>query len=248
MGELYWLRRPIAHRGLHDAARGIVENSVSAVKAAMRKGIAVEVDLQRAADDQPVVFHDMTLERLTNESGPVAARDVASLRSIVLKDGGGDRILPLPELLELVAGTVPLLLEVKSDKSRNGAFEANIAKQLAAYRGPVAVMSFDPHMVATFRREAPRLPRGLVSCRFADELSKTHLTMLQRFAMRHLLTSAFARPQFVAYDIRALPAAAPLIAKFIAGLPLLAWTVRSEADLERALRYADAPIFEGMVP
>ncbi len=78
MGELYWLRRPIAHRGLHDAERGIVENSVSAVKAAMRKGIAVEVDLQRAADNQPVVFHDMTLERLTNESGPVAARDVAS--------------------------------------------------------------------------------------------------------------------------------------------------------------------------
>ena len=77
MGELYWLRRPIAHRGLHDAERGIVENSVSAVKAAMRKGIAVEVDLQRAADNQPVVFHDMTLERLTNESGPVAARDVA---------------------------------------------------------------------------------------------------------------------------------------------------------------------------
>ena len=248
MGELYWLRRPIAHRGLHDAERGIVENSVSAVKAAMRKGIAVEVDLQRAADNQPVVFHDMTLERLTNESGPVAARDVASLRSIALKDGGGDRILSLPELLELVADTVPLLLEVKSDKSRNGVFEANIAKQLATYRGPVAVMSFDPHMVAEFRRAAPGLPRGLVSCRFADELSKTHLTMLQRFAMRHLLTSVFAHPQFVAYDIRALPAIAPLIAKFIAGLPLLAWTVRSEADLERALRYADAPIFEGMVP
>lgn len=247
MGELYWLRRPIAHRGLHDAARGIVENSVSAVKAAMRKGIAVEVDLQRAADDQPVVFHDMTLERLTNESGPVAARDVRSLCAIPLKEGG-DRIMSLPELLELVDDTVPLLLEVKSDKSRGGAFEANIAKHLTGYRGPVAVMSFDPHMVAAFRHEAPALPRGLVSCRFSDTLSKTHLTMLQRFAMRHLLTSVFAHPQFVAYDVRALPAIAPLAAKFVAGLPLLAWTVRSEAELERALRYADAPIFEGIVP
>ncbi|ODR98681.1 hypothetical protein AUC68_09835 [Methyloceanibacter methanicus] len=243
MGELYWLKRPIAHRGLHDAGRGIVENSVSAVKAAMRKGIAVEVDLQRAGGDMPVVFHDMTLDRLTNESGPVAARDVGTLRTIPLKDGG-DRILSLPDLLDLVGNAVPLLLEVKSNGSRTGTFEANIANLLAGYDGAVAVMSFDPHAVAAFRHHAPDLPRGLVSCRFADGVSKTHLSMVQRFAMRHLLTSVFARPHFVAYDVRALPAVAPLIAKFVAGLPLLAWTVRTQADLERALRYADAPIFE----
>lgn len=247
MGELYWLRRPIAHRGLHDAARGIVENSVSAVKAAMRKGLAVEVDLQRAAGDMPVVFHDVTLDRLTDESGPVAARDVDTLRTIPLNNGG-DRILSLPDLLELVGDTVPLLLEVKSDGKRNSAFEANIATLLAAYSGPVAVMSFDPHAVAAFRHHAPALPRGLVSCRFADKISKTHLSLLQRFAMRHLLTSVSARPHFVAYDVRALPSVAPLIAKFVAGLPLLAWTVRTQADLERALRYADAPIFEEITP
>lgn len=248
MGELYWLKRPIAHRGLHDTARGIVENSASAVKAAMRKGIAVEVDLQRAAGDMPVVFHDVMLDRLTNESGPVAARDVEALRAIPLKDGGGDRILSLPELLELVGDTVPLVLEVKNHGQGDGAFEANIAKLLAGYRGPVAVMSFDPHAVAAFRRHAPALPRGLVSCRFNDEFSKTHLSTLQRFAMRHLLTSTFARPHFVAYDVNALPAVAPLLAKFAAGLPLLAWTVRTEADLARALRYADAPIFEEIAP
>ncbi|WP_108683490.1 glycerophosphodiester phosphodiesterase family protein [Methyloceanibacter sp. wino2] len=248
MGELYWLKRPIAHRGLHDAARGIVENSASAVKAAMRRGIAVEVDLQRAAGDMPVVFHDVMLDRLTNESGPVAARDVEALRAIPLKDGGGDRILSLPELLELVGDTVPLVLEVKNHGKGDGAFEANIAKLLAGYHGPVAVMSFDPHAVAAFRQHAPTLPRGLVSCRFNDEFSKTHLSTLQRFAMRHLLTSTFARPHFVAYDVNALPAVAPLLAKFAAGLPLLAWTVRTEADLARALRYADAPIFEEIAP
>lgn len=247
MGELYWLKRPIAHRGLHDAARGIVENSASAVKAAMRRGIAVEVDLQRAAGDMPVVFHDVTLDRLTNESGPVAARDVDALRAISLKEGG-DRILSLPELLELVGDTVPLVLEVKNHGQGDGVFEANIARLLADYRGPVAVMSFDPHAVAAFRHHAPDLPRGLVSCRFDDEFSKTHLSTLQRFAMRHLLTSTFARPHFVAYDVQALPAVAPLLAKFVAGLPLLAWTVRTEADLARALRYADAPIFEEIAP
>ncbi|MEM9591290.1 MAG: glycerophosphodiester phosphodiesterase family protein [Pseudomonadota bacterium] len=247
MGELYWLKRPIAHRGLHDATRGIAENSKSAVKAAMRQGTAVEVDLQRAADDMPVVFHDATLDRTTNESGPLAALDVDTLRSIPLKEGG-DPILSLPDLLDLVGDTVPLLLEVKSSFRGNGAFEANIAKLLASYKGPVAVMSFDPQCISAFREHAPALPRGLVSGRFTDDVSKKSFSARQRFAMRHLLTSLFARPQFVAYDVRALPAVAPLIAKFVVGLPLLAWTVRDEADLEKAHRYADAPIFEGIAP
>ena len=247
MSELYWLKRPIAHRGLHDAERGICENSVSAVKAAMRTGLAVEVDIQRAGGDMPVVFHDATLDRLTHETGPVAARDIESLRALSLKHGG-DKILSLPDLLEIVSDAVPLLLDVKTNGSGHGTFEANIANILAGYHGPVAVMSFDPYSVSAFREHAPALPRGLVSCRFNDTASKTHLSMTQRFAMRHLLTSVFARPHFVAYDIRALPAVAPLLAKFVAGLPLLAWTVRTEAELDRALRYADAPIFEEIVP
>ena len=84
MAELYWLQRPIAHRGLHDRAKGIVENSASAVSAAMGKGFAIEVDLQCAAGDMPIVFHDHTLDRLTRESGPVAARSAEALSNISL--------------------------------------------------------------------------------------------------------------------------------------------------------------------
>ena len=247
MAELYWLKRPIAHRGLHGAANGAIENSASAVTAAMGKGYAIEVDLQCAAGDMPVVFHDATLDRLTDETGPVAARDVESLRKIPLK-GSKDHILSLPDLLALIGGYVPLVLEVKSTWRRDGKFEANIARQLAHYAGPVAVMSFDPYALAAFRREAPTLPRGLVSERFADPDYWADLSLLQRFAMRHLLTSAFARPHFIAYDIAALPALAPLIAKAVFGLPLLTWTVRTSADRTRALRYADAMIFEGIEP
>jgi len=246
MAELYWLKRPIAHRGLHDAARGIIENSASAVTAAMGHGYAIEVDLQCAADHMPVVFHDATLDRLTDETGPVAARDVEALRAIPLK-GSSDHILSLPDLLDRVGGYVPLVLEVKGPWARDGKFEANIAKQLADYAGPVAVMSFDPHSIAAFRTAAPNLPRGLVACRFNQE-DWPGLTSMQRFAMRHLLTSVFARPQFIAYDIAALPALAPLIAKVLFGLPLLTWTVRTADDRERALRYADAMIFEGIEP
>lgn len=246
MAELYWLKRPIAHRGLHDAARGIIENSASAVTAAMGHGYAIEVDLQCAADHMPVVFHDATLDRLTDDTGPVAARDVEALRAIPLK-GSSDHILSLPDLLERVGGYVPLVLEVKGTWARDGKFEANIAKQLAPYTGPVAVMSFDPHSIAAFRAIAPNLPRGLIACRFGQD-DWPNLTSMQRFAMRHLLTSVFARPHFIAYDIAALPALAPLIAKVLFGLPLLTWTVRTADDRERALRYADAMIFEGIEP
>ncbi len=247
MSELYWLRRPIAHRGLHDAARGVIENSASSVAAAMGKGYAVEVDLQCAADRVPVVFHDETLDRLTPESGPVAARTAAALTAIPLR-GSKDRILSLPALLDLVNGYVPLLIEVKSTWTREGKYEANIALLLASYPGPVAVMSFDPHCVAAFKEIAPTLPRGLIAERFSDRDHWPHLTPWQRFAMRNLLTSAIARPHFIAYDIKALPALAPFIAQTLFGLPLLTWTVRTNEERERALRYADAMIFEGVTP
>jgi glycerophosphoryl diester phosphodiesterase len=245
MAELYWLKRPFAHRGLHDRSRGIVENSASAVSAAMGKGLAVEVDLQCAAGHMPIVFHDATLDRLTNERGPVAARGADALAEITLGNSS-DRILALPALLDLVDGHVPLLLEVKSTWTREGKFEANIAAMLSSYRGPVAVMSFDPYAIAAFRDAAPNLPRGLVAERFDNEQDWPQLTAKQRLMMRHLLSAAIARPHFIAYDIEALPALAPLIARTLFGLPLLTWTVRSDEERERALRYADAMIFEGI--
>lgn len=247
MAELYWLKRPIAHRGLHDAAKGIVENSASAVSAAMGKGLGVEVDLQCAAGHMPVVFHDATLDRLTAEAGPVSTRSVDLLCGIPLRNSH-DRILSLPALLDLVNGHVPLLLEVKSTWTREGKFEANIAAMLASYKGPVAVMSFDPYALASLREAAPRLPRGLIAERFDNRQHWPQLSAWERFAMRHLLDAAIARPHFIAYDIKALPALAPLIARTLFGLPLLAWTVRTEEERERAMRYADAMIFEGIKP
>jgi glycerophosphoryl diester phosphodiesterase len=241
---LDWLKRPIAHRALHDQGRGFVENSASAVAAAIAKGYAIEVDLQCAADGLPVVFHDSKLDRLTAESGPVAARPAAALCAIPLR-GSEDRILSLDGLLSQVDGRVPLVLEVKSTWGRDRRYEASIADILASYRGHVAVMSLDPDCVAAFRRLAPTLPRGLISERFEGW---SELGALRRFAMRHLLFAAIARPNFIGYDIRALPAIAPAIARRLFRLPLLTWTVRSEADKARAGEYADAMILEGVVP
>ncbi len=244
---LAWLKRPIAHRGLHDNANGIVENSASAIRAAIAKNCAVEADLQCAQDGVPVVFHDTRLDRLTAETGAVTERDAAKLCEIRLRDSN-DRILSLPELLTLVDGRVPLVIEVKSTWGSDPRYEPNITRLLASYRGDVAVMSFDPHSVAAFRRLAPSLPRGLIAERFEDKRHWQNLSAVRRFAMRHLLTVAIATPNFIAYDVRALPALAPALARTLFGLPLLAWTVRSEAEKATARRYADAMIFEGIEP
>ena len=244
---LDWLKRPIAHRGLHDEAKGIVENSASAIEASIAKDYSVEVDLQCAAHGVPVVFHDRTLDRLTAERGPVADRDAAALCAIPLRNSD-DRILSLDRLLVIVDGRVPLLIEVKSTWSDDHTYERNIAAALATYKGNVAVMSFDPDCVAAFRDLAPTLPSGLIGERFDDKHYWSELSAWQRFTMRHLLTAAIARPNFIAYDIRALPALAPGIARDVFNLPLLTWTVRNEADKANAQLFADAMIFEGIVP
>ena len=209
--------------------------------AALVLGVGDEVELQRAAAEAL----DLLPGRAADiETGDDRAEALCGLR---LRNSE-DRILSLPALLALINGRVPLVLEVKGTWTREGKYEENIALLLASYPGPVAVMSFDPYCIASFKEIEPTLPRGLISERFSDAHYWSELSFKQRFAMRNLLTSAIARPHFVAYDIRALPALAPLVAQHLFGLPLLTWTVRTKEERDRALRYADAMIFEGITP
>ncbi|MGD9867872.1 MAG: glycerophosphodiester phosphodiesterase family protein, partial [Hyphomicrobiales bacterium] len=146
MARLDWMCRPIAHRGLHDKDRGIVENTPSAFEAAMDGGYGIECDLQCAGDGTAMVFHDDTLERLTDAGGKVAGRSTGELKKIRFKQTG-DRMLTLPELLEMVGGKVPLIVEIKTDWVNRGPFEARICSDLAGYKGQAALMSFDPYSV-----------------------------------------------------------------------------------------------------
>lgn len=248
MSGLSWLTaQPIAHRGLHEAGKGIIENTASAIAAAAQAGYGIEVDLQLAADGEAMVFHDRTLDRLTEESGPLVERRSGNLKQIAFK-GSGDRMLMLGELLALVDGRVPLLLEVKSQWDAVGPLEERISQMVQSYRGPVAVMSFDPRSVAAFIHYAPGLPRGIVAERFRDLDYWSKLTARQRFVMRHLLHFNRTKPHFIAYDIHGLASAAPLIARYMFGIPLLTWTVRTPAERRRARWFADAMIFEGFRP
>ncbi len=247
MTNLDWLIRPIAHRGLHDATKGLIENTPSAVQAAVDAGYAVEVDIQPASDGQAVVFHDATLDRLTRDTGNVVERTTAELKRVRFRDTS-DRMQTLPELLEQVSGRVPLVIEIKSDWQKRGPFEETVARDLQSYTGDVAVMSFDPNVTAAFAATAPGITRGLVACSFRDPHYWGHISALRRFVMRHLLSGFIAKPHFVAYDIEALPAAAPWVWRQFLRRPLLTWTVRTQAQRERAAKHADAMIFEGFRP
>jgi len=243
--RLSWLTaQPIAHRGLHGGA--IVENTLAAADAAAAANYGIECDIQLTADDEPVVFHDDTLDRLTVAAGPLAARTLADLKGISFRDGGG-RIPTLAEFLAGVAGRTPILIELKSRWDGNTRIAERAAAVLADYRGPFALMSFDPWLVRTLRLIAPALPRGIVAERYYDDPGWS-LTPVQKFGLGNLLHIGQTRPHFVAYWVRDLPALAPLFARNVLGMPLLTWTVRTPAERTRAARWADQMIFEGFRP
>jgi glycerophosphoryl diester phosphodiesterase len=245
---LGWLtERPIAHRGLHDASAGIIENTATAFSAAIAAGYGIECDLQVSADGEAMVHHDGALGRLTDGSGALASMSAAAIQAVRFKQTG-DRILTLGALCDLVAGRAPLLIELKSRFDGDLRLVTRAAAVLARYQGPAALMSFDPAPIAALRSIAPTLTRGIVAERHYAHAEWVGLPAAQKFRLAHLLHAPSTRPQFVAYAVKDLPAPGPWIARNLFGWPLLTWTVRSEHDRRRAARYADQMIFEGFRP
>jgi glycerophosphoryl diester phosphodiesterase len=242
---LDWLTgRPVAHRGLHDAAHGIVENTPSAVSAAVAGGYGIEVDLQITADGEAMVHHDDALGRLTDGSGDLASMSAAALKQVPFKSTA-DRMITLGELCDMVAGRVTLVLELKSRFNNDLRLVARTAAVLKNYAGPAAVMSFDPAQVAAMRTTAPTLTRGIVAERWYTHHEWQRLSSSEKRNLAFLLHGLHTRPHFVAYGIRDLPALAPLVARNLFGRPLLTWTVRTLEDRMCAQRWADQMIFEG---
>jgi len=214
-----WLvARPVAHRGLHDAAAGIIENTPSAFKAAVAANYAIECDIQISADGEAMVFHDHTLDRLTEASGRVDAFTAAELKRVAFR-ATADRMITLGELCDL-----------------------------AAYSGHAALMSFDPAPIAALQTLAPRLPRGIVAERRSTHSEGNPLPARTKHALAYFHRALRSRPQFIAYSVADLPSAIPWLARNLLRVPLLTWTVRTDVDRKRAARYADQMIFEGFRP
>ncbi|NHB76503.1 glycerophosphodiester phosphodiesterase family protein [Rhodobacter calidifons] len=240
------LRLPIAHRALHDRAKGVIENSAAAIRAAVQAGYAIEIDLQLSRDGVAMVFHDETLDRLTEETGPINARTAAELGLMRLRDSS-DTIPTLPEVLTLIGGRVPLLIEIKDQTlamgPTDGRLEAATAEALAGYRGDVALMSFNPHSVARMADLAPHLPRGITTSAYnPDDWAPLPREVCDRLG--EIPDYDATRSSFISHEARDL--ARPRVAELKAqGAKILCWTIRSAADEAQARRIADNVTFEG---
>jgi glycerophosphoryl diester phosphodiesterase len=243
-----WLTaRPVAHRGLHDAARGIIENMPAAANAAIAGNFAIECDIQLTADGEAMVHHDDELGRLTDGSGALLRKTAAELKAVRFK-ATDERMMTLADLCELVAGRVPLVIEVKSHFDGDRKLATRMAEILSAYNGPAVGMSFDPDQVLALRELLPSRPRGIVAEHDYTAEDWPDASPAQRHGMTHLRHFFRTQPDFVAYWVNELPSAAPWLARHLFRCPLLTWTVRTPEQRARAARHADQMIFEGFVP
>jgi len=236
---------PIAHRALHDRSQRRPENSPAAIRAAVQAGYAIEIDLQLSSDGIAMVFHDDHLDRLTAAKGPVSARTAAELAQIALHDCD-DPIPSFAQVLELVAGRVPLLVELKDQTGdigqSDGRLESAVARDLAGYRGPLAVMSFNPSMMAHMARLAPDVPRGITTSAFLGDW--VPLPEPTRDRLRAIPDYDAVGACFISHEWRHLdmPRVAELAAQ---GADILCWTVKSPRAETMARTLACNITFEG---
>jgi len=214
---------------------------MAAFEAAVKAGLALELDVHASVDAEAVVFHDEMLERMTGAQGDVRAWPWHRLRTLRL--GGTDQTIPsLAEVLHLVDGRVPVVVEIKND-GPVGVVERSVARVLDRYDGRVAVQSFNPLSLAWFRRERPEFARGLL----AGDMDEADFGAVKRVVLQRMLLAPHVRPAYVGYDLRALPEPAVTMLRRL-GIPVLAWTVRTEEEQARAMALADNYIFEFVDP
>jgi glycerophosphoryl diester phosphodiesterase len=245
-----WLvAKPIAHRGLHNKAEGVIENTISAAEAAIARGLPIELDVQLTADKEAIVFHDFELDRLTDEAGSVVERKLSDLTRIDISGAkDGDKIPSLKQFLDAIAGRVPLVVEIKSKFNGDMTLTKRTVAILADYSGPFVIKSFDPDIVAHLRHHAPGITRGIIGELEYASKADSFMTDELRHRLSNLLHFGESQPQFVSWKVHNLPCAAPYLCKAIGNLPLMTWTVRTPEDRARAEKHADQMVFEGFLP
>jgi glycerophosphoryl diester phosphodiesterase len=248
--SLDWLvARPIAHRGLHDVKSGIVENSKNAFTHAVSHQFAIECDVQITKDGEAVVFHDFDLNRLTGSSGEIKDFAAAALSKIKLTSSrDGNVIDSLEQVLSVIAGRVPLVIEIKSKFDGDLRLTRRVVEILHGKDIPVAIKSFDPRIVTALRMMAPDRPRGIVAMSQYDYPDYVSIPDDEKRAMANLLHFSEMQPDFISWHVKDLPHAAPHLCRVALGLPVMTWTVRNPEDIRSAQQYADQMVFEGFLP
>lgn len=242
--------RPIAHRGLHDRAQGVIENSRSAFERAIERGFAIECDVQLSRDGVPVIFHDDDLERLTGRKGPIGSLSAAELAATPLLDSAsGDAPQRLAEFLGQIAGRTLLQIELKRQPNAEmgETLARRVADALAGYSGPVTVESFDPKLIQLIRRFGFKGPVGIITYRYDQPEWDGELTDGQRTVLRHLLHWPWTRFNFISCYQKALDLPAVRLFRGF-GMPVTTWTIRTPEEWQLAAPGADQIVFEGFDP
>lgn len=229
----------IAHRGLHDLIPGTPENSAAAFTEAVKHGFAIETDIHLSRDGEVFVFHDNDLKRMCGADSKVEELTLAELKEFRLA-GTGERIISLRELLGLVGGAVPLMIEFKSESAKGCNELCRAANEiLKDYKGKYFIQSFNPFILKWYRKNRPDICRGQLSCKMKGSVSY--------FLLGRLLLNFISRPDFVSYQhsdekspFRRLTA--------VLGAHQTGWTIRSEEELAEARKHFKTYIFEGFIP
>ncbi|MEP5759137.1 MAG: glycerophosphodiester phosphodiesterase family protein [Litoreibacter sp.] len=245
---LTYLARPIAHRGFHNLDAGRPENSRAAFEAAIAHGYAIELDVQMTRDEQAIVFHDYDLRRLTPESGPIRQRTLAEMQTIPLI-GGETCPEPLSDILSLIDGRVPVLLEIKDQDGamglKIGDLEQSVSKAIQNYSGAIAVMSFNPNTTATMAKLLPNVPRGLVTSPYTP--GSWPFSRARCAELREIPDYDRAQASFISHEFHDLDR--PRVRELKdQGATILCWTVTSQSEADLALSEADNITFEGFSP
>lgn len=233
-----WIKNiPIAHRGLHNDS--IPENSILSFEEAISNDYAIELDVHLSNDGELIVFHDRNLKRMTGINEIIEAQSSEFLTSLQLLNSK-EKIPTLTEVLKIVNNRGPILIEIKNQLT-DGKLEEKLNIILSKYKGEYAIQSFNPYSVGWFAKNNPSILRGQLSGDFKNE----NLPNYKKIMMRYFLMNWYSKPNFIAYDINLLPCWAVSIQKKL-GIPILAWTIDTKVKKEKAMKYADNIIFEGI--
>ncbi|RUM99392.1 glycerophosphodiester phosphodiesterase [Pseudaminobacter arsenicus] len=236
MADLSWLTaQPIAHRGYHDLNKTVWENTLSAFSLAVERGYAIECDVHLSSDGVPIVFHDHSLERLAGQDGYIWQRTAAELAALSI-GGTADHAPSLRELLDLVGGRVPLVIELKGTPGRDEGLVERVCETLRAYPGKAAIMSFDHWLIRQFPAHAGDIPTGLTAYGTRDQDIEAHFSMLA-----HGIS-------FVSYHVADLPNRFVGFVRENLNMPVITWTVRDQASVKATFAHADQMTFEGFEP
>lgn len=242
--------RPIAHRGLHDAAAGIIENTASAFEAAIAGKYAIECDVQLSSDGVPYIFHDDELDRLVGRPGRSDAISIADITALpLLGSSTGDRPQRLTEFLAQIAGRVQLQIELKQQSTPEGTrrLAEAVTEALSGYRGEQVIESFDPHLLVAMRRAGYRGKLGIITYSWRIDDWDRHIPAHQKFILRHLLHWPVTHFDFISCHDQALDLRAVRLFRRM-GVPVTTWTIKSAERARDVMSSADQIVFEGFEP